>query len=344
MRILLRFNKKNISKTIPLREIFVDERRNMKPKTLAITGISGYSGKVLMPLLEKDQDIEKVIGVDIQPPPDGEKWKKIEFHQMDIRDPGLEKIIHGADTLVHLAFILMRKPNDNEIDDVNIRGTQEVIKIAGRLGIPKLIITSSVVAYGLHADNPIPLTEETPLRPNTNLYYSYAKAANEKYLDQFCQEHQQMVVTRLRPPTVVGPSAVKELMAQVVADVIPVIRGYDPPIQLLHEQDLAQALYMVICEDMPGIYNVTSDEPRTIRQLAQSSDVRVIPLPGFIVWAMSAALWRFGLSPFSPEFIDLLSRYPIIASSEKFKARGWEPKYTTREAYLSVREAFGKEH
>jgi len=314
----------------------------MKPKTLAITGVSGYFGRVLMPLLEEDDEIEKIIGIDLQPPAELNGWRKLEFHPLDIRDPKLEQVIGGVDALVHLAFILMRRPKDNEIDDVNIRGTQQVIQMAGLLGIPKLIITSSIVAYGLHEDNPIPLTEETPLRPNPNLFYSYAKAMNEKFLDQFCQEHKEMIVTRLRPPTIVGPNAVQELMAQVVADVIPVIRGYDPLIQLLHEDDLAQALYMVICEDMPGIYNVTSDEPRSMRQLAQSRNARVLPLPGVIIRALSTAIWRLGLTPFSPEFIDLLSRYPIIASNEKIKARGWKPKFTTPEAYLSVLAAFGK--
>jgi nucleoside-diphosphate-sugar epimerase len=316
----------------------------MKPRTLAITGVSGYLGKVLMPLLEEDHEIEKIIGIDLQPPPGGNHWKKLEFHSLDVRDPEIGKVLNGVDALIHLAFILMRHPNDNEIDDVNIRGTQQVIKTVGLLGIPKLIITSSVVAYGLHPDNPIPLTEESPLRPNPDLFYSRAKAMNEKFLDQFCQEHKEIIVTRLRPPTIVGPSAVEELMAQVVADIIPVIRGHDPLIQLLHEEDMAQALYKVICEDLPGIYNVTSDEPRSISQLAQSRNAHILPLPGFIVWALSAAVWRLGLSPFSPEFIDLLSRYPIVASNEKFKACGWEPKYTTPEAYLSVLAAFGKKH
>ncbi len=315
----------------------------MKPRTLAITGVSGYFGKVLMPLLEADDGIKKIIGIDIQPPPEEVAWRKLEFHKMDIRDPRVERVVEGSDALVHLAFILMRSPKDNEIDDVNIRGTQEVIKIVGRLGIPKLIITSSLVAYGLNADNPIPLTEESPLRPNMNLYYSYAKAANEAFLDQFCQEHPDIIVTRLRPPTIVGPTAVEELMAQVTADMIPVIQGYDPPIQLLHEEDIASALYLVICEDMPGIFIVTSDEPRTVRQLAQLRNARVLPLPRFMIWGMSSILWRLGISPFSPEFIDLLSKYPIIGSSDKLKAFGWSPKYTTTEAYLSVSEAFGNE-
>jgi UDP-glucose 4-epimerase len=314
---------------------------NMKPKTLAITGVSGYFGKVLMPLLEEDQDIERIIGIDIHEPQDGGAWRKLEFHMMDVRQPQIESIIDGADALVHMAFVLMRLPGNKEIDDVNVGGTQNVIRIAGKLGIPKLIVTSSTVGYGLHPDNPIPLTEESPLRPNLNLYYSRAKAANEAFLDDFCAQHPEMIVTRLRPPTVVGPSAPREHMLQVVADTVPVIRGFDPIVQLLHEDDLAQALYLAICKDLPGIYNVTSDEARSMRQLVQSRGGRVLPLPRWLIYGMSAILWRLGATVFAPEFIDLLSSYTFIASNDKLKAEGWQPKYTTPEAYLAVLAAFG---
>jgi UDP-glucose 4-epimerase len=315
----------------------------MKPQAVAITGVSGYFGKVLMPLLEDDPDIEKILGIDIQPPAELNAWKKLEFHDMDIRDPALEPLLANVDALVHLAFVLMRLPGNKEVDDINIRGTQNVIQIAGRLGIPKIIITSSTVAYGIKPDNPVPLLETSPLRPNKNLYYSYAKAANEEFLDAFCQDHPEIIVTRLRPPTVVGPTANKILMAQVVADVIPVIQGYSPLIKLLHEEDLAQALYLAICEDLRGIYNVTSDEPRSMSQLAAMRDAKVLPLPNFIIRGMSSLLWRFGVTPFAPEFIDLLSKHTFITSNEKLKAAGWSPKYTTPEAYLSVIAAFGKD-
>jgi UDP-glucose 4-epimerase len=315
----------------------------MKPQVLAITGVSGYFGRILMPLLQDDPTIEKIIGIDIQAPDVQEGWEKLEFHTMDIRDPDIETLLADVDVLVHLAFVLMRLPGDKEIDDINVRGTQNVIEIAGRLGVPKIIVTSSTVAYGINPDNPVPLLETSPLRPNKDLYYSYAKAANEAYLDTFCKDHPEILVTRLRPPTVVGPNAKRELMAQVVADVIPVIRGYSPLIKLLHEEDLAQAIHLAIREDLPGIYNVTSDEPRSMDQLAALRSVRTLPLPNFIVRGMSTLLWRLGLTPFAPEFVDLLSKYTFITSNEKLKATGWTPNYTTPDAYLSVVEAFGKD-
>lgn len=312
----------------------------MKPKTLAITGISGYFGKVLLPILEQDQEIERIIGIDLHPPKQTSPSKKFEFHPMDIRDPKIEQVIEGADALLHMAFVLMRRPGDRELDDINIRGTQELIRIAARKGIPKLIITNSVVGYGLHADNPIPLTEESPLRPNEKLYYSRAKGLNEAFLDQLSLEHPQILITRLRPCTVVGPNADPAQMASMVNPTAVVVKGYDPPIQLLHEEDLAQALYLAICKDLPGIYNVTSDEARTLRQLVMSRNGKAVPLPAPIVSALLTILWRTGISVFAPEWIDL-SRYSIVASNEKLKEAGWSPKYGTPEAFIAVLEAFG---
>jgi hypothetical protein len=78
-------------------------------------------------------------------------------------------------------------------------------------------------------------------------------------------------------------------------------------------------------------------------QLAQSHGARIIPLPNFVVRGMSSLMWRLGMTPFAPEFIDLLSKHTFITSNEKLKSVGWTPKFTTPEAYESVLSAFGKD-
>lgn len=312
----------------------------MSGKTVVVTGISGYFGQVLLPYLEQDAGIERVIGVDRRPLKTGTPGSKLRFHQLDIRDPELEDVLRGADTLVHLAFVLMRLPGDRETDEINVKGTQAVCEAAARQGVRKLVFTSSVVAYGLHPDNPIPLTEESPLRPNPGLYYGRAKAAIEHYLDTFGRAHPEIIVTRLRPCTVVGPRADPAQMASLVNPTTVLVRGANPPYQLLHEDDLARALHWVIQRDVPGIYNVTSDEPRTLRELTQLRGGRVVSLPYFVVWGLMWLLWRTGRSPFAPEWTDLV-RYPLVASNEKLKGLGWVPHYTTAEtltALLATRE------
>jgi UDP-glucose 4-epimerase len=312
----------------------------MGAKTVVVTGISGYFGQVLLPYLEQDAGIERVIGIDRQPPKNGDPGGKLRFHQLDIRDPGLEDLLVGADVLVHLGFVLMRLPGDQEIDEINVKGSQGVFEAAARQGVRKLIHTSSVVAYGLHPDNPVPLTEESPLRPNPGLYYGRTKAAVERYLDSFERAHPEIIVTRLRPCTVVGPRADPAQMSSFVSPIVPSVRGADPLYQLLHEDDMGRALQLVIQKDAPGIYNVVSDEPRTLGQLSRLRGAQVVSLPVFTVRGLMWFLWRTGRSLFAPEWTDLV-RYPIVASNEKLKGLGWVPQYTTAEALLSIQAAMG---
>ncbi|MCX8067127.1 MAG: NAD-dependent epimerase/dehydratase family protein [Anaerolineae bacterium] len=305
-------------------------------KSIVVTGISGYFGRVLLPLLEQDGTIEQVIGIDRRPP-FTRLSEKVRFYLRDVQDPGVEELLRGADVLVHLAFVLMRLPGvrAEEIEKRNVRDAQAVFEAAARQGVRKIVFTSSVVAYGLHPDNPIPLTEDSPLRPNEGLYYGRAKAAIERYLDQFEREHPDIVVTRLRPCTVVGPRADPAQMASLVSPTAVLVRGANPLYQLVHEDDVASALHFVIQKDLPGAYNVAGDHPLTLRELAEMRNGRVLALPYFVVRTLMGALWRMGRSPFAPEWTDLL-RYPLVVSNEKLKRVGWVPRYTTAEALQAL--------
>jgi len=210
-----------------------------------------------------------------------------------------------------------------------------VCEAAARQQIRKLIITSSVVAYGLHADNPPILTEESPLRPNPGLYYSIEKASNELFLDDFSDLHPKMVITRLRPCTVAGPQADPSMMASLSSEPTILVKGYNPPIQILHENDLAQALHHTIRVDLPGVYNVTSDDACTLTELVKLRGGRSVTVPMFMAKLLMAGAWRLGKSVFAAEWIDL-SRFTIVASNARLKETGWKPSYTTKQTFLEL--------
>lgn len=307
----------------------------MTGNTVVITGISGHFGQVLLPYLEADPDIARVIGIDRASINDQIYSEKLVFHKIDLRAAGWESLLQEADVLVHLAFILMRLPSDRDVDEINEKTTRQVFEAAARQGVNKLVVTSSVVAYGLHADNPIPLTEDSALRPNPGNYYSRAKAANERYLDQFERQHPNMIVTRLRPCTVIGPHAPPANMASLTGKTGILVSGSNPPIQLVHEEDMATALHLAIAKDLPGVYNVTSDEPRTLEELMHLRGGNTLSLPYPVARAAMWLAWRMGSSVFAPEWADL-SRYPLVASNEKLKKMGWKPRYTTAQAFTDL--------
>lgn len=314
----------------------------MSPKkTIVVTGISGYFGQSLWPLLEADPEIERVVGIDSRPLPSRPgPGSKLVFYEQDIRQVEWADFLTGADALVHLAFILMRLPKSGDIDEVNRAASQRIFAAAARYGVRKLVVTSSVVAYGMHPDNPMLLTEETPLRPNAGLYYGQAKAANEAFLDRFARERPDILLTRLRPCTVIGPHADPAQMASLTGKTSVLVRGYNPPVQLLHEADLASALHLAIQRDLPGIYNAVSDEPYTLKELVKLRGGRAVALPYDLARGLMAIAWRLGLSPFAPEWIDL-SRYSLVASNIKLKRAGWRPRYTTPQAFADLLNSQG---
>jgi hypothetical protein len=55
--------------------------------------------------LEKDDNIEKVLGLDIIKPKNSHP--KLEFKKRDVRDKKLEEDLKGYDVLIHLAFIVI---------------------------------------------------------------------------------------------------------------------------------------------------------------------------------------------------------------------------------------------
>ena len=306
---------------------------------LAITGINGYLGKVLLPRLISDPDIDSIVGIDVTPFSDPPASEKVAFHQVDIRDPEIESLLKGCDVVLHMAFKLMRLPGANDTDKINIDGSKHVFDLAATLGIPKLIFTSSVVAYGLHADNPIPLAEKMPLRPNEGLYYSRAKAELEGFLDHLSTKYPNMVITRLRPCTIVGPTVARPMVESLISNTLIMVKGYNPPYQLVHEDDVASAIYLAIKDDLHGAYNATGSDPVPLKVLVEERGGKAIALPLAVLKPLIWLLWRTGQSVFAPEWLDL-SRYPLIALNTKLKAAGWSPEYDTRQAYSALIEAF----
>ena len=63
---------------------------------------------------------------------------------------------------------------------------------------------SSATVYGAWPDNQIPLTEDSPLRPNPEFAYAVGKAEAERALAEWAEDHPETKVAVLRPAVTVG--------------------------------------------------------------------------------------------------------------------------------------------
>lgn len=75
---------------------------------VAVTGINSALGKLLIPKLQAEPSIEKIIGIDLNEYRGNSE--KIQFFKIDVRDKnGMERVLDGIDVIIHLAFIVNPK-------------------------------------------------------------------------------------------------------------------------------------------------------------------------------------------------------------------------------------------
>src|SRR5688500_9232442 len=145
--------------------------------TVAVTGPTGTFGHGLVPLLQDDPRVARVIGIARRPfDPAAEGWTKMEYRRGDVRaEDALREALAGADVVVHLAFLIVggRRGAAREI---NVDGTLNTFRAAAAAGVQRFVYASSVAAYGFHPDNPVGMTEDWPVRPAEKLFYAQEKA------------------------------------------------------------------------------------------------------------------------------------------------------------------------
>ncbi len=301
---------------------------------VALTGCSSHFAQVLLPLLEEDKDIEQIIGIDRVAPT--MTSSKLIFHERDVRDPQIGELFANCDALVHLAFVVARPYSLSlqETADINLRGTWNTCEAAAKVGVKKIVVSSSVASYGSLPDNPNPLTEESSLRGlYTRFYYSQHKHANELWLDTLQLKYPNMLLSRLRPSIVIGPhQSGTALLIQPNNTHFFGPSDRNLPLQLVHEDDLAAAFHVMLHYDLTGAYNVVGDEPEPRPILAQKAGLQAVEVPDELIREQVISMWKSGKSPMGPEWLGD-GETSILCSNAKLKATGyWSPRYTTAEA------------
>ena len=316
---------------------------------VAVTGPTGEIGKPLMAELERRPEVGQVLGMARSPfDPAEEGWEKVAYRRGDILDRGaLAALFDGADVAVHLAFAIFG--SREETRKVNLEGTRNVFEAAITAGVRRLVYASSVAAYGFYPENPQPLTEEVPARGSESFYYSAQKAELEALLGELLAGSEVEAYV-FRPCIVAGPRAtmlVEQTVGAVRAgDPLPLLRRGverlplvtpvlpDPgvPFQLVHHDDVAQAMAAAICGDgPPGVYNLAGEGEIGVGDIARALGWRAVPVPGPAVSVGTAAARRLTFASSKLEWAIAMDT-PVLMATEKARlALGWKPRYDAAE-------------
>jgi nucleoside-diphosphate-sugar epimerase len=323
------------------------------PLTVAVTGPTGTFGFGLMPHLQRDPRIGRVVGIARRPfDPMEHEWTKLDYRRGDVRDrAALEEAFAGADVVVHLAFMITGAANRGTIRAINVEGTLNAFRAAAAAGATRFVYASSVAAYGFHPDNPVGMTERWPVRPAGRLFYAQEKAEIERLLQEQAAGRPELDLYLLRPPIVLGPHAVGA-KGVLPGPVVPLARALTAaldrlpfplpapapthPLQFVHEDDVGQALRLaVVGAGPPGAYNIAGDGVLTVADVARELGLAPVPVPAGVTQAAARAVAALPRPPFVPpaaEWVEAATHPAIMDATKAKRELGFQPRYTGLEA------------
>ncbi len=306
--------------------------------TVVITGAASDLGQRVCALALADPEVAHVIAVDrrsLRRLPDG-----LERHQVDLATTDLKPLFEGASAVVHLAQA-EGPSRGGSVGQPTGEGTlaRLVLDAASAVGAAHVVLLSSATAYGAWANNPVPITEEAPLRPNPGVAMASEKAEAERACADWRDDHPGATVALLRPTVTVTADGNGWLARALARSTALPVTDDEPPAQFLDLADLASAVDLARRARLDGARNVAPDgwiSGDTVRALAGGAPR--VRLPEWLAVRVAGMRWRWGLAPTPPELLPF-TVHPWVIANDRLKADGWEPASSNEEAYVGAHRA-----
>ena len=289
---------------------------------VVITGISGIIGRqVAAELLQRGHT---VLGVDRRPWPDAPDG--IQMFAGDVRKRPVEDVFrtHKPDALIHMATVSYFTVKFQERYRINLHGTRAIFEHCNKYKVKHAIFVGRHTIYGAAADSPLYHTEsEPPLAASTFPALADLVAA-DLYAGTALWRYPKLKTAVLRIVYTLGPTQRGTLASFLTGSRVPMVAGFDPLYQFMHQHDAAMAIVEALENKAHGVFNVAGPQPVPLSLLAEVTGKKVahIPEPLF-----DRALGRFGL-PKLPKGASAHVKYPVVVDGGLFReATGFKHQY-----------------
>jgi len=242
----------------------------------------------------------------------------------------VKETIRNVDAVFHLAAIVsvplsIEKPL--LVNDVNLRGTLNLLKASLKSDVKRFIYASSCAVYG-EVDR-LPIDERCPT--NSISPYAVSKLAAEYYCKVF-HENYGLNTLSLRYFNVYGPRQAKNPYSGVITQFINRLKQGKPPIvygdgeqtrDFVHVKDIIEANMLALSYQRSAgdVINVGTGKSTTINELANL-------LIEFFGQAHLKPVYR------APREGDIRNSYADIGKAEK--TLGYKPKITAKEGIRTL--------
>ena len=305
-------------------------------RRVLVTGIAGQLAGLLAHALEARDDVEAIVGVDVQEPT--HELARTRFVRAAIRNPLVAKILadEGIDTVVHLSTAAGPGSVGGRarMKELNVIGAMQLFAACQNAPqLERVVLKSTTAVYGAHHTDPALFREEA--QPQVPPDHGFAKDATEieQYARELGRRRGDLDLTILRFANFLGPRLDSSFHALFTLPVVPSQLGFDPRLQFCHEQDAVDVLVHAVTGDHPGTFNVAGDGILYLSQCIRLAGRVAAPVPWPLTDAVASLVQRTRRIDITHDQLSFLRHGRAVDTTRLKKQMGFTPAYTTRAAF-----------
>lgn len=300
--------------------------------TVLVTGMGGRLGGRIVRRLHRTR---KVIGIGRRAllglPAD------VEHHQIDPLRSASREIFARSDVraIVHLGVIHdSRRPGSHQD---NVLTLERVLGYAEQFGIPKVVLLSSANTYGPRPENPQFLREDAPLLASGRFTGMRSLVEVDLFAQSYFWRRPETEIVVLRPAHILGtvrnaPSNYLRLA------LVPTVLGFDPMLQAVHQDDVAQAIDLALQPGIRGIFNIAGPPPVPLSKALRVLGRRSVGIPYSLAKSGLTGLFQFGMTHFPAAELDFIRFVCMVDDTAAKETLGYAPRHDLRETLIAVDE------
>jgi UDP-glucose 4-epimerase len=284
-------------------------------RPVLITGICGRLGRRLARTLHRERAVAGLDRRELVGCP-----KDIRAYRVDVRRKKTKDVFRQERpaAVVHLGVMHDLRASPAEHHTWNVVGFQKLLDYAWQYGVPKIVVLSSANVYGARPDNAQFLGEDAPLLASESFSAVRDLIEVDMLAQSFFWKRPEIETVILRPVHILG--AVRNAPSNYLRQpVVPTILGYDPMVQVIHQNDVVRAIQLALVPGVRGIFNIAGPAPAPLSRIIDRTGRPRLAIPYRLFRTLLHRLWRLRATSFPEQELDFI-RYVCMVDDSRAQA------------------------
>lgn len=295
---------------------------------ILIAGIDAPGGHAIAAALLRNDPATEVLGMDVAPTPPGVDAGGIHLHTAA---PGTRRCEDILDEEQPDAIVMVPRWVPLRGEAPLADAVSAMLASTARCGIRQFVLVGSAAIYGPATEGDLLVDEAAGAGAALQGWLREAAAADAA-ASRFLWRHPEVRTAILRAANLVGESTSVGLGCLLGPGTALTLPFFDPPVQVLHMDDLGDAVSLALRQKLHGTFNVAGPAPLPLGEAIRRSGGTTLPLPAAL-HAPAGYLLGDALRRPAPEECAL-ERAPCTVDDSRFRAEtGFEHQWQLNDIF-----------